>query len=309
MSSKQFLYGLCIFYMVNLLVCPSVLAQTEVCTFSDSEIEGVEVGQIGDRQIYTLFTAHLLNQSSEAMRIVDTQTSVESVVSLIGLIQKYQERITSEQFDAQRITRLAELGKIDWIGIEHSKADTTYVDDQIGNYLYDRDIFNMVYGSLIGSGWDVNKTDQLLFLLHPAEIIARAIHPEAFHGVEIYPLEDEDLKQQANDALSERNDSLALIYNDVTDFQYAAILIFMNGMVDEGLPISERGLEIILDTIELPGGPTQTYLNIRRLIRAYNNIISLSPRRDAAIVQSVLDLPGNGLLLFGTNHGQVSKKA
>ena len=34
-----------------------------------------------------------------------------------------------------------------------------------------------------------------------------------------------------------------------------------------------------------------------------NNIVSSILRRDAAVVQSVLELPGNGLILFGTSHG------
>ena len=92
MNLMKFLYGLCIFYMVNLLSCPLVLAQPEACTFSDSEIEGVEVGQIGDRKIYTLFTAHVSGETNEVMRLVNILTPIEAVAPLIGLIQKISRK-------------------------------------------------------------------------------------------------------------------------------------------------------------------------------------------------------------------------
>ena len=100
MSSMKFLHGLCIFYIVSLFCCPSVFAQSKACTFFDSKIEGVEVGQMSDRKIYTLFTTHLGNEDNEIMENIFSHEPEDAVGLLNQLIEKYQATIVSEQSDA-----------------------------------------------------------------------------------------------------------------------------------------------------------------------------------------------------------------
>ena len=302
MSSMKFLHGLCIFYIVSLLSCPLVFA--EVCSFSSAGIEGVEVIQLGDRQIYTLFTGHLFGQPDTVAGIwIEGDRGENTIAAFNQLLGDHEERIVSEQSDVRKITELVRSGSVDWIGVEHDRTDTSYVDDATDRYVTARNNLNTRLNQ--SPRWSSNKTDQLLFLVFSNFMIARATHPEAFHGVEIYPLEDEDLKRQTDDNVRQDIYWRESIQNDtdVTDAQYSAILSFQNDIGASNLPISERELERFLDEIGLPESSTQAYVSIRKLIRAYNNVISLIPQRDAAVVQSILDLPDNGLILFGPLHG------
>ena len=71
---------LLIFCIIVLSNHSLIFAQVEECTFSDSDIEGVEVGQMGDRQIYTLFTAHLHDEPGIIRSIVDDFEPTEAAV-------------------------------------------------------------------------------------------------------------------------------------------------------------------------------------------------------------------------------------
>ncbi len=168
--------------MVSLLSYQSVLAQTEACVFSNSDIEGVEVIQIGDRQVYTLFTKHLTTESNEVADVFERNYETEETAAYLNqLLDDYQEMIVSEQSDAQKITELAKSGKIDWVGVEVSEADTAYIDTANDSYLRFRDRVNTDLNQ--SSEWSSNKTDQLLFLVFEAYAIARVTHREDFHRV------------------------------------------------------------------------------------------------------------------------------
>ena len=82
----------------------------------------------------------------------------------------------------------------------------------------------------------------------------------------------------------------------------------MEDMNIRSLLISESGFESFLDNLGVPKGPIITRLNMRRLIRVNNNILSLISPRDAAVVQSILDLSGNGLVTFGASHSHGIKQ-
>ena len=202
---------------------------------------------------------------------------------------------------------MAELGKIDWIGVEQDEVNTSYVDSETEKYSRNQDIINMDYSSLIGSGWDVNRTDQLLFLLHASYIIALATHPEVFSGVKVYPLEDRNLKTEADDLVRDIDFWMLErvgrdVYN-ITETQYLEIKSFLTAMLDESRLIPESELLDFLDRLGVPEEPRMTRMNIRMVRTLAIDMILLSKRRDTAIVQSILELPGNGLLLFGTAHG------
>ena len=301
MSSRKFLYELCIFYMVSLLGCPFVFAQTEACIFSDSDIEGVEVIQIGDRQVYTLFTDHLSDQPHEISAVTRSHTPEDAVPLLNQFLERYQERITSEQFEFQRIMELAESGQIDWIGVEQPQTAVIAIDSIVENYLENRDFISLEFDHL--PEWDTNKTTQLFFLLYHPNIIVRGNHPEIFRKIRSYSLEkDENLRIASRDRLDDFGYWENLVIEDprVTPYQYLQI----TSIESHGL-ITESDFEILLDRLRIPEEPRMTRINIRMLRMVYNDLISLVSRRDVDAVQSILDLPdnGNGLVLFGTTHG------
>ena len=330
---KPFLSRLCVFYMLSLLSCPLVFAQAENCSFSDSEIEGVEIGQIGDRQIYTLFTLHIFNEPSEIQTVMGSYRPMDAAILLDQLIERSQERIESEQSDVQKIIELVGSGQIDWIGVERSKAYTSYIDNATDNYLKDRDFINFYFQFLpeldankipqllfllypaysiarmyfqFLPEWTANKTTQLLFLFYPAYIIARANHPEDFRRARIYPLEDELLEEESFDRANDYLYYDKLVREDphVTLHQYSSVNSFIeNAMIPRLRLITESEFENLLNRLGVPEEPRMTRVRMRRLIMVHNDTISLALKRDKAAVQSILDIPGNGLILFGTAHG------
>ena len=89
--------------------------------------------------------------------------------------------------------------------------------------------------------------------------------------------------------------------NHITEDQYSEMSSFMRGIMTSKLRlITESELESLLDRI---GVSQEARINIRKLRGIYNDIISLTLKRNEVIVQSILDLPDNGLILFGAAHG------
>ena len=323
MSSKIFLCELFIFCAVGLLSYQSVFAKTETCGFSDSEIEGVEVGQIGDRQIYTLFTPHPNNGNDEKIhRILNSHKPMDAVTLLNQLIEQYQSIIESEQSDAQKIIELAESGKINWIGIESTNRYASYAnvtDNSLNdrdfsrtasNYLQYQDVVSRNFNHL--PGWNADKTAQLLFLIFPAYIIVHINHPEIFHKMRVYPLEDRNLRHEASDQHDDRDYRHELLLNDsrLTDYQYSEIIFFVVNeyLIPRPLLIPDSEIEDLPKRLGVSEDAHTTLTNIKMFMRAYNEVTSLILRRDTAVVQSILDLPGNGLILFGAAHGHGIKQ-
>ncbi len=311
-NSKKFLSALFISYIVSLLGYPLAFAQMEACAFSDYEIEGVEVGQIGDRQIYTLFTEHPFTEDREVHEILESHEPEDAVAPLNQIIEKYQAIIESEQSDAEKILELAKSGKIDWIGIEAGNRYTSYTN-ATDNHLNDRDFlqYSLNYLDNLDSigmrfnhlpDWDASKTDQLLFLLHPARAIVRANHPGVFRRVRLYPLEDRNLIIETITQLNSFFYWKELVKKDVhvTPYQHSQIISFINDHISPPRSISRNVFEDLLEWLRIR---SEALRNIRRLRVINNNIVSLILKRDEAVVQSILELPGNGLITFGTAHG------
>ena len=245
-----------------------MFAQTEAYIFSDSDIEGVEVIQVGGWQVYTLFTEHLTSEPDKVVEVFERNHERKDTATYLNqLLEEYQGTIVSEQSDAQKITELVKSGKIDWIGVEHIETDTAYIDNASDRYLRAQDRINTVLNQ--SSEWSFNKTNQLLFLVFEAYVIARVTHPEDFHRIRIFPLDDEDLKKETTDNINQLQYLIELIRKDahVTDAQYSAILSFMEDANIRSLLISESRFESFLDNLGVPGGPTITRLNMKRLIR------------------------------------------
>lgn len=300
---------------MSLLSYQSVFAQVETCRFSDADIEGVEVGQIGDRQIYTLFTGHLINANVRVHRIINSYESKNAIALLDQLMNELQSVIASEQSDARKIIELAESGRIDWIGIESTNGYTSYAN-VTDNSLNDRYLFRRVsnyldYQDFISRNfhhlpdWSADKTAQLLFLAFPAYVIVHANYPEIFHKIEVYPLEDRNLRREASRLRDERDHWNELILRDshVTGRQYLEIILFTNEyLIPRPRLISDSEIESFLNRLGIPEEAHTTFTNIRMFMKVSNERILSILRRDEVVVQSILDLPDNGLVIFGTAH-------
>ena len=64
--------------------------------------------------------------------------------------------------------------------------------------------------------------------------------------------------------------------------------------------ITESEFENLLNRLRIQ---EESRINIRKLRMAHNDFILSILTRDAAVVQSILELHGNGLILFGIAHG------
>ncbi len=318
MYLKKFLYASCIFYIVaGLFNLQLVFAYTKYCSFSNLEIEGVEVALIGDRKIYTLFTGHLLAEHIEPLNIIGSHGPEEAIPLFNQLLEEYQEIIASEQSDAQKIIELAQSEKIDWIGIEDYNRYASYADRDVNdNYLNDQYLLQktvryLSFRDFISPlnhlpGWNSNKTTQLLFLIFPAQAIIRANHPEVFRRVKTYPLENQSLKTET---MSRANnvfywDRFILEDTRITSYEYSQVWSFIKKAHPLN-PISNESLDALLNMLEIRRDARE---NMRNSIKAYNDFISLIPQRGARVVQSVLNLPGNGLITFGAFHGPGVKR-
>ena len=312
-SFKKFLYRLYIFYIASLLSYSLVLAQTRDCSFSDSEVEGVEVGQIGDRKIYTLFATHLTNERDRIYEFIQSYES-GAIDYLNQLIEQYQSVIESEQSSVRKIVELIESKKIDWIGLESATMDNSYFNDEAEARVYLQDI-RIVNRTLSHSyRWNMGKIAQLLSLFFPAPIVARANHPEIFQRVRIYPLEDRNLKIETEDRIRDINYQMEFVKKDplVTETQYSEIHSFFSAILNESRLIPETELEDFLNRIGIPEEPRMTRINIRMVRLIAIDIMSLFKRRvkerGTAVAQSASDLSGNGLVLFREAHGPSIKQ-
>ncbi len=321
MSVMKFLYAICIFYTIGLLNSSLVFAQPEACSFSNYEIEGIEIGQISGRQIYTLFTSHLTNEDNEYFEIMKSHRFSEDAVGTLNqLINKHQETIQSEQADAQKILELLKSGQIDWIGIEALNSYTSYSNMTDNNYLNDQNLLQIdsLYSRHRSAltrrfnhlpEWNANKTDQLLSLIYHASTIVRVNHPEIFRRVRVYPLEDKD--QEDNESTSHLDNLLywaGVLERDthITPFQHSGIALFItNHFSPKPRLISRNVFKALFDGLRIDINNIG-YLDMLRV--AHNNLVSSILSRDATAVQSILQLPGNGLILFGTDHAHGIKQ-
>ena len=216
--------------------------------------------------------------------------------------------VASEQSDVQKIVELFGLEQIDWIGIDSSPEvlETNPIDARIRTYFKNRDFLNANLNS--GHGWNSNKTEQILSLIFNPYAIALANNPDLFNRVEVVPLDDYVLRETE-----------IQYYNDV-DYYMGALLEIrrINSSINQSVLerfsrfiqsktsgfelviISYNELEELLDEL---GVEEDVRRYMRRIVERINEATNLSRQRDQNAVASILNQPGNGLVLFGTVHG------
>ena len=333
MPVKKFLKGLCIFYAM--FYYQSLFAKVDSCIFKTYS-DGIEIANIGNRQIYTLFTAHLDNERNEVLTAFNNRSNYtlsQFISHLNRIIDRHQTTIKSEQSDVQKVTRLVQSEEISWIGVEGSPEEIEGSNSNFGkmvsNYLELQPAFN----EQSSTNLDLNKTDQILYLMFNAIIIAYANHSEVFDRIPIVPLEDNDLRREVRRILHEIKQMqshlpIFILSRAISPSQFSELhSIFTNSRY-----ISNQEFETLLDLLEtqeieedqtsingipipkqakqrhLRTLPTHVQAEFKMFLRTFtdkHNILhgDLYKKRDQKAVQSILDHPGNGLVLFGTNHG------
>ena len=302
----KFLQSLYVFFVICLL-SHSVFAQN--CSFTPY-FEDIEVINIGDRQIYTLFTPHLTVQYQGILSIVESDTlNVNDKRHLLRVhILRNLPTVLSEQSDVQKIARLARSGQIDWLGIEFSPNEIEEiggVSTLIQSYNRGRRfLFRNLY-----LGFDPNallSIPNVLSLMYGPHIVFLANEPEYRDRIRVVSLEDNAIKQEALDHTDDFTYWLDFIREDrltYTDDQFAQLNAFIRSYnVNHSNSQTILGLdafEEFLDEIEVEEDARQP---MRMVFTTNNDFLKLTQARDEKVVQSILLQSDNGLILFGSAH-------
>lgn len=293
--------------LIVLLIILVPFKSTEACTFAQHSGD-IRVASINGAKVYTLFTTHLMDQSSSVMGALLGSSTDEVIESLNGLLTDPDnaQTIRSEQNDVVQLTQIVQSGEIRWIGIEASPAEMQSgisIINQVQDYYDMRDLFNGILGN--HEGWSPEKTDQILHLMFNAHIIARAKNPDAFSDIRVVPLDDNDAKAESGQTIEYidrfRDDLIRLGADEglLTIDQFLEIEAIKNAALQNVRPIPAEEISRLRDQFQ--------DIAVRTIIRDYleevNEFLRLSGVRDQAAVTQILEQSGNGLITMGSAHG------
>ena len=252
-------------------------------------------------KVYALFTPHLFGEDELVLGALSAKTRPEIKKKLLQLLDDNKAIIDSEKADSAQITSLAKSGEIAWIGIEAS-AEEMRSGISIASQVEDYRATKKLYQEFLGG---VKKTSDLMYLIFPADIIARAENSEAFAKIRTIPLDSHLPKQQMfktveeamvlSQSLFELGSKMHLIA--FKDFETLESL-YQNALLNSA-PLDEQ--TIVAATGGIKNAETKT-LAIKYL-EAANKFLTLSAKRDAYAANAIVGLSGNGLVTFGSAHG------
>ena len=266
----------------------------------------IRVADINGRQIYTLFTTHLFCEYKEFHNILDLDIDIlEKVVLWYNFLREYADTIDSERSDFQQVSSLLTSQRIDieWIGVEYPPM---VIKERVQLYQYTRETLNL-YGNI--GLWNQQKTDDMLYLLHPVWVKFLAEYPndvvlDGKGRVRVIPLENKDSHMRAQELVEssiQRNEEI--FYNmNITDEQRDAFFGFINAHHEKEpfLSINSQELEDFfrIHRIENP----EAIRELRDYVDLENEFKAANQERDVFVVKSILDQEGNGIVLRGSAH-------
>ena len=233
---------------------------------------------------------------------------------LRDIVSEGRKTISSEQLDVLDITQLAKKGKLDWIGIESSENEQTFlpVSEKVKEYLRYKKAIESITEGLEEKIWGEQNTDALLHLVFSARVIARAKNPDLFAQIKTVPLEDNHLKDESIAALDDLTMAMtrAWVYQDsLTQDEFHKIMDFRRSASDaaeKNNPISEEQVEAFLKKNNFQDEELNDF--IQTLINATNKFWDLVKKRDKPVAEKALSSKGNGLIIMGSAHGEGIKK-
>ena len=265
----------------------------------------IRVADINGRQIYTLFSTHLLNESERFHTALDSAIDISEAITIQReFLFRNVNTINSEKSDFRQISSLLTSRKIDWIGIEqYPNKEAT--EGSVQMYRQFKETVNLLHNMVPSSIWNQEDTDDLLYALFPTEIKLLAEYPndivlDGTNGIKVVSLEDKDvfLRIRELDTAIKHRETLLLNYeegNVFIDFILAYIeedtlsLINSQHLVEEFLK-SQR-----VENPEIIG-------EIEAYVDAWNEEIIGHQERDEFVVDSILAQEGNGVVLRGSAH-------
>ena len=269
---------------------------------------------IQERKVYNLFTRHITSHGQNILSIIRIFHHIDDRVDHLGkLLDEHQETISSERSDVQQLTQLLDSGEIDWIGIEDARTEIALrfiYNQRVQDYLGIKEALNILNSH---PNWNLEKTDQLLYLVYGADLITYAKNPELFAEVRFIPLEKEHLLDRAEELFREISIALNTFSQlkergMITDEKSQAVKNFgLEALGQRGLSqitgdnlIDSDELEDFLKTqeIEYP----EVVEAITPYVSTINAFMTNGRERNEEVVTSVLNQSGNGIIIMGGAH-------
>ena len=276
------------------------------CGFSN--IEGdIEMASIGGAKVYTLFSAHLGKQPLEVRKALrlegGTREDVSDRLNAILSNPKHQQTIKTEKAETARIINLLKSSSLTWVGIEASPKEmkggpSIQMQMQVDIYKHTRESLLSVLG-------DVNKTDDILYLLFSSHVIARAKEPSAFERIRTVPIDDDEAKSKSAEVVFELDNlkqeliELGMEKQLLSPEQFMAI----NGMKADALKNNKVIPSERITAEQERFKNEEVKKTVGNLLSKANEFLHLSAKRDEAAAKSILNQSGDGIVLMGTAHG------
>ncbi len=262
----------------------------------------IRVADINGRQVYTLFTPHLVNEPEELNNILNLDIDPnEGLIVLYRFLDKNKDTIDFERSEFQQITSLLTSQEIDWIGVESNPKGIQATEQKAQNYQTAKESFNSV------GPWNQETTDDLLYLLHSVWIRLLTEYPndivlDGANGIKVIPLEDQNLgmrRVELTIIFNQRFDEVLYDTHITVEQQNALNTFLFNDHMPFDL-VESLLLEEFFKThrIENP----ELIEKIRVAVDSLNEKIIIDQKRDEFVVQEILKQEGNGLVLRGSTH-------
>ena len=271
----------------------------------------IRVADINGRQIYTLFTAHLGDETEAALEsltpvLTTNSTDLEHVTKYVAelhnTLSEHVDRINSEKSDFRQLSSLLNSRQIDWIGIEESEFSEEYIQAHLA---YKESISMIEIHPL----WSQQNTDDLLYLLSSVHLRIVAEYPYVLDRTKIVPLEDTNAYEKGGSLFNKLPTLFDRLRNSLADrisIIQAGSLRFLGGYIRDVMQNmlygSEEVEELLLENLNLFEDNPHVSEVIRDFLHWIDELSINIDRRDDFVVEKILEQEGNGVILRGSAH-------
>ncbi len=289
-----------IFTAVIISTAPRVLATCDFTTQKDT----LNRLDVGGSTIYTYYSSHITGEGDRINEIMGEDISQEEMIAKIqAFLDEPQaaQRISEDRAQVQRIVNAARGGGIQWIGIEASPEEMgndPNLSQKIAEYNSVRNAFSYIID-------DPNQLEEMLHMYFDPQTIARASHPEVFANIPVVPLDNKEQKDRAFGYLEQLDNGLSQLYalensGQLSREEAQGFFDYQWSSLEGGERLSDEAISSYAGRFENP----DVQRIIRRNLETVNSIFDSSAARSLLAAGRAIDQTGNGLILFGSGHGE-----
>ena len=268
-------------------------------------INSFKVIKMKDQKVYALATRHLNPHISDPVLwilpslLMEGNQKEEAYAGLKDILYFRSNTVISEKTDVLHMIKLlrADNSELKWIGVEKSeeelKEDPT--QNQINQYRQ--------FKSFLTEVLTPQEVEDTLYLIYNAEIIAAAEHPELFKEVEFIPLEDNVYAREGKNFAIEADRILKELY-----------FAILSSEIEDADRVEAIAARAIVNVTQIPQQLISDELSkwrsseskslVEDFFRNTNQFVEYMSKRDQAMVATILEQSGNGLILTGSSHSK-----